>query len=255
MRRRRPAASRGGGPFPAGWSHMRDTMRLIVPWIAVLVAAATLATVARAHSLEELQDKLFKDEKYYQKLDNPAPDFTLGDAEGKTYRLADFRGKVVVLHFIYASCPDVCPLHADRIAEIQKMINQTPMKERVRFISISTDPEHDAPEILRGYGPVHGLDDVNWVFLTARPDQPKDITRKLVEAYGHKFMRTKDGQLVHGVVTHVIDKDGRLRANFHGLDFANVNLVMLVNALTNDIQRPHHQPGRNLWDKLRALIR
>jgi protein SCO1/2 len=229
-------------------------MRSIAHWIAVLVAVATLATAAGAHSLEELQDKLFKDEKYYQKLDKPAPNFTLGDADRKVYRLADFRGKVVVLHFIYASCPDVCPLHADRIAEIQKMINQTPMKERVQFISISTDPEHDTPEILRGYGPAHGLDDSNWIFLTALPDQPKDVTRKLVEAYGHGFTRTDSGQLMHGVVTHVIDKEGRLRGNFHGLDFADVNLVMLVNALTNDIQRPHHQPERNLWDKLRALF-
>lgn len=229
-------------------------MRSITHCVAVLVAAATLATAARAHSLEELQDKLFKDEKYYQKLDKPAPDFTLGDADGKVYRLAEFRGKVVVLHFIYASCPDVCPLHADRIAGIQTMVNQTPMKERVQFISISTDPENDTPEILRGYGPVHGLDDVNWVFLTALPGQPKDITRKLVEAYGHKFKRAENSQLVHGVVTHVIDKEGRLRGNFHGLDFADVNLVMLVNALTNDIQRPHHQPERNLWDKLRALF-
>lgn len=218
------------------------------------MAAATLATAALAHSLEELQDELFKGEKYYQKLDKPAPDFTLSDADGKVFRLADFRGKVVVLHFIYASCPDVCPLHADRIAEIQKMINQTPMKERVQFISISTDPEHDTSEILRGFGPAHGLDDVNWVFLTALPDQPKDITRELVETYGHKFMRTESGQMAHGVVTHVIDKEGRLRGNFHGLEFANVNLVMLVNALTNDIQRPHHRRERSLWERVKELF-
>ncbi len=229
--------------------------RSITRLIVVVAAAMTLATaVARAHSLEELQDKLFKDEKYYQPLDKPAPDFTLGDADGKVVRFAGFRGKVVVLHFIYASCPDVCPLHADRIAEIQKMINQTPMKARVQFISISTDPEHDTPEILRGYGPAHGLDDVNWLFLTALPDQPKDITRELVEAYGHKFKRTEGSRLVHGVVTHVIDKEGRQRGNFHGLDFANVSLVMLVNALTNDIQRPHHRQERSLWDKLKALF-
>ena len=229
-------------------------MRPVVGWILAFAAAAALATAAAAHSLGELQAKLLEEEKYFQPDDKAAPSFTLGNADGKVFRLADFRGEVVVLHFIYASCPDVCPLHADRIAEIQRMVNRTPMKDRVQFISISTDPEHDTPEILRGYGPAHGLDDANWVFLTTLPDQPADLTRKLVEAYGHKFARTENGQLAHGVVTHVIDKEGRWRANFYGLEFASVNLIRFVNALTNDVQRPHHHAEKGFWDRLREFF-
>lgn len=229
-------------------------MRSIVSWILAFATVATLASAARAHSLEELQAKLLDEERYFQPVDKPAPGFTLRNADGKVFRLADFRGKVVVLQFIYASCPDVCPLHADRIAEIQRMVNRTPMKRMVQFISISTDPEHDTAEILRGYGPVHGLDDANWVFLTTLPDQPTDLTRKLVEAYGHKFIRAENGELAHGVITHVIDKEGRWRANFYGLDFASVNLVQFVNALTNDIERPHHQAAKSFWSRLRELF-
>lgn len=229
-------------------------MRSIIGWILAFATAAALATAARAHSLEELQAKLLKDEQYFQPVDEPSPPFTLRNADGKVFQLSDFRGKVVVLHFIYAGCPDVCPLHADRIAEIQAMVNRTPMKGMVQFVSISTDPEHDTPEILRAYGPAHGLDDANWVFLTTTPDQPTDLTRTLVEAYGHKFMRVDSGQLMHGVVTHVIDKDGRWRANFYGLEFASVNLVQFVNALTNDVQHPHHHAKKGFWDKLRELF-
>src|SRR5216683_6468911 len=229
-------------------------MRSITGLILAFATAAALATAARAHSLEELQAMLLENEKYFQPVDKPAPEFTLQNADGKVFRLADFRGKVVVLHFIYAGCPDVCPLHAERIAEIQAMVNRTPMKDMVQFISISTDPEHDTPEILRPYGPAHGLDDANWVFLTTMPNQPPDLTRKLVEAYGHKFTMTDDGRLTHGVVTHVIDKEGRWRANFHGLEFASVNLTLFVNALTNDIQRPHHHVEKSLWDRLRELF-
>nr|WP_170921099.1 SCO family protein [Enhydrobacter aerosaccus] len=165
----------------------------------------------------------------------------LRNADGKVFRLADFRSRVVVLHFIYADCPDVCPLHADQITEMQAMVNRTPMKGMVQFISISTDPKHDTPEILRGYGPAHGLDDANWVLLTMTPDQPSDLTGKLVERYGHKLTRAENGQLTHGVVAHVIDKDGRWRVNFHGLEFASVNPTLFINALTNEIQRPHHR--------------
>jgi protein SCO1/2 len=229
-------------------------MRSIVGWILAFATAAALATAAHAHSLEELQAMLLENEKYFQPVDKPAPQFTLQDADGKVYRLTDFRGKVVVLHFIYAGCPDVCPLHAERIAEIQAMVNRTPMKDMVQFISISTDPEHDTPEILRPYGTAHGLSDANWVFLTTMPGQPADLTRKLVEAYGHKFIRAENEQLVHGIVTHVIDKDGRWRANFHGLKFASVNLILFINALTNDVQRPHHHVEKGFWDKLRELF-
>lgn len=229
-------------------------MRPIIAWFLVLTTAAALATAARAHSLDELQAKLLKDEQYFQPVDEPSPPFTLRNADGKVFHLSDFRGKVVVLHFIYAACPDVCPLHADRIAEIQAMVNRTPMRDRVQFISISTDPEHDTPEILRAYGPAHGLDDANWVFLTTTPDQPTDLTRTLVEAYGHKFMRVDNGQLMHGVVTHVIDKQGRWRANFYGLEFASINLTLFVNALTNDIARPHHHREKGFWERVRELF-
>jgi protein SCO1/2 len=63
---------------------------------------------------------------------------------------------------------------------------------------------------------------------------------------------TADGTQMHGVVTHVIDRGGRLAANFHGLRFAPVNLVLYVNGLTNAQARPVPEPG--FWDGLRQLF-
>ena len=194
------------------------------------------------------------DEKYFQPIDKPAPDFRLRAADGTLVRLADLRGKVVVLHFIYTSCPDVCPLHAEKIAEVQKMVNATPMKGQVVFVTITTDPKRDTPEVLRAYGPAHGRDPVNWMFLTTSQDQPEDATRKLAEAFGHKFTLTDDGYQMHGIVTHVIDKEGHWRANFHGLNFAPVNLVTLVNALTNDLEHPHAEPEEGWLAWMRKLL-
>jgi protein SCO1/2 len=219
--------------------------------LLALILVGALAPAASAHSLQELETILGSKERYFQPLDKPAPAFTLRNADGTTVRLADLRGKVVVLHFIYASCPDVCPLHADRIAEIQAMVNQTPMKEQVQFISVTTDPVKDTADVLRDYGPAHGLAPVNWSFLTAMPEQPEDATRKLAEAFGHKFTKTDDGYQMHGVVTHVIDQEGRWRANFHGLRFEPVNLVMFVNALVNDVHAPHPHQARSLWDRVK----
>jgi len=222
--------------------------------VVLAVVAAGSAPVAWSHSLKDLQTQLGDREKYFQPIDKDAPAFTLQDADGHAVRLADFRGKVVVLHFIYTNCPDVCPLHAERIAEIQALTNQSPMKQQVEFITITTDPSRDKGEVLRNYGHAHGLDPANWIFLTTKPDQSEDTTRKLAEAFGHRFDKTEDGYQTHGIVTHVIDKEGRWRANFHGLQFEPTNLVVFVNALVNDIERPHGHGERSLWDKLKGLF-
>jgi protein SCO1/2 len=220
--------------------------------LVALALALLPAVQAAAHSLESLQQQLFEREQYFQIKNVAAPDFSLQTAEGKPVALSDLRGKVIVLHFIYATCPDVCPLHAEKIAEIQSMINITPMKEQVVFLSITTDPEKDTPEVLRKYGPLHGLDATNWMFLTKPSADPEDTTRKLAEQFGNSFDKTKDGLQIHGIVTHVIDQQGQWRGNFHGLKFSSTNLVLFVNGLINDVHKPGEaeHPEQSIWERI-----
>lgn len=188
---------------------------------------------AAAHSLKDLEDKLLEREPYAEMTNRPAPDFTLWDAGGGGVGLADFRGTVVVLNFVYASCPDVCPLHSALMALIQEGVNRTPMRDLVQFVTITTDPERDTPGVMNAYGPVHGLDPDNWVFLTSGAADPEG-TRGLARKYGLKFTRTEGGYQVHGVVTHLIDKSGNLRARYHGLKADPTNVILHVNALVHD---------------------
>lgn len=222
--------------------------------IGITLAAALSPAAAFAHSLESLQEQLFEKEKYFQIKSEPAPAFSLQDADGKPVSLTDFRGKIVVLHFIFAGCPNVCPLHAERIARIQEMVNITPMREQVVFVTITTDPQRDTPEVLKTYGPAHGLDPVNWTFLTSGADRPEDTTRNLAEQFGHTFTPTEDGVQIHSVVTHVIDREGILRANFHGLGFEPTNLVLFINGLVN-ASVPHQEPQPpTVWERIRSLF-
>lgn len=218
-------------------------------WIAA-AGVLMLPAIAAAHSLDDVETMLGGNEKYFQQVDKPVPDFTLQTADGRTVRPADLRGQVVVLNFIYTSCPDVCPLHSEKIAEVQGMINETPMKDLVTFVTVTTDPDSDTAEVMRGYGPAHGLDPVNWLFLTKLQGQPEDATRRLAEAFGHGFDKSDEGLQIHGVVTHVIDADGRWRANFHGLKFQSINLLTFVNALTNGAVPDHGHGDKNWWGKV-----
>lgn len=222
--------------------------------LLAIALMTTLIAPVLAHSVDEVDQNLRDNEKYFQPTDSPAPAFTLQDSDGRVVRLADLRGKVVVLNFIYTSCLDVCPLHTERVAQIQAMVNQTPMKTMVTFVTITTDPKRDTPQALRDYGSAHGVDPVNWSLLTTKSDQPEDSTRRIAEAYGLKFVAEDDGMQMHGIVTHVIDQDGQLRARFHGLKFEPVNLVVFVNALTNRTQKPHTLPEPSLWEKVEGLF-
>jgi len=197
----------------------------------LVLVGHTLPTLA--HSLEELEEKLKGRERYVQIVNHPAPEFRLRGLDGEAVSLADLRGKVVILWFVYTRCPDVCPLHSEALASIQEQVNRTPMRELVQFITITTDPEHDTPELFRDYGSKHGLDPINWTVLTSGPEEPS-ATRQMAEQYGLKFTPMEDGYQMHGVVTHLIDKSGNLRARYHGLKFNPTNLIVHINALTND---------------------
>ena len=221
----------------------------------ILAMAAPLSSLATAHSMQEVEQELLKSEKYFQTVDSYATDFDLQDADGRSFSLASFKGKAVVLHFIYTNCPDVCPLHAEKIAAIQKMINITPMRELVEFVSISADSKNDQGQVLRDYGANHGLDPVNWKFLTAAATAPETITRDLAKNYGVEFKPMEEGHLMHGVLTVVIDLNARLRARFHSLDFQNLNLVIFVDELIeNHFKTPHLSVQLSFWDKMKQLV-
>ena len=197
------------------------------------------ALPAQAHHVKELEADIRKRDHYFQPEDREAPNFALETAEGRKVSLDDFKGKVVVLDFIYGRCKDVCPLQSQMLASIQLQINRTPMRDLVEFVSIATDTE-DAKataEIMRGYGAAHGFDPANWIFLYRGSGAP-DAGIKAAAAYGLKFTITEGGDQMHGVVTHVIDQDGKLRARLHGLDFNPIDLILFVNALTNDLHAP-----------------
>ncbi len=217
-----------------------------------LVIGLTLWTLAAsqaaAHSAEELREG----EPFLQLTASPAPDFALEDAGGRTIRLADYRGKVVVLNFLYARCKEACPLQSLMLANVQAQINATPMRDQAQFVTVATDTEDPAPtiEILRAYGKVYGFDPANWVILYRGAAAAPDAGIKAAKTYGLVFEKVSGQEVqMHAVVTHVINQHGVLRARFHGLRFKPEHLTEFVNILL----QPDHDEG---WAGAgRALLR
>ncbi|HYG90487.1 MAG TPA: SCO family protein [Azospirillum sp.] len=235
-------------------------MNTYIAAVAATLLALSMSSIAQAHSLNEVEHSLSSKDQYVEVVNRPAPGFRLTDTDGHTVSLDDLKGKVVALWFIYTNCPDVCPLHTEAIASIQRAINATPMKDRVRFVAITTDPERDTPTVLKEYGPAHGLDPANAILLTSAPEAPT-ATRGLAEQYGLKFTATPDGMQMHALVMHLIDREGNLRARYHGLKFDPTSAIVHINALTNDgLIKDHHGPkdrhGRepSLWERIKSVF-
>lgn len=222
---------------------------LLTPLAALLLAAAVPAA---AHSLEHVEKELHEQEKYAQFVDQVAPDFALADTEGNPVTLADFRGKVVVLNFIYTRCTDACPLHMNTIKQLQSQVNEQGLGEQVQFLTIATDTEDLAStrERMRAYGKNFAFDPANWRFLFRAEEEPSDATLKVADDYGLKFAVAEEGVQMHGVVTHVVDQSGQMRARFHGLKFEPKHFVSYVSAVAKG---PDAQP-EGFWGRLSAYF-
>ena len=146
---------------------------------------------------------------------DPAPHFALKDQAGRTVSLRDLRGKVVVLTFLYTSCPDTCPVIASRLGVVHDELGSR--ARDVAFVAIAVDPERDTVERGWQFLQAQGVGD-KLLFLTAdRPTLEQvwasyyiGVTR--VPASGPAAERNPAAYSVaHNDVLYVIDKQGRKR--------------------------------------------
>lgn len=198
-----------------------------------MALCALTASQVTAHSMKEALDALQQSEPYLQPVNHVAPDFMLEDAWGRQHRLAEYRGKVVVLNFIYARCKEACPLQSLMLAKVQEQIDATPMRDQIQFVTVATDTEDAAStaEVMRGYGKTHGLDPASWIFLFRGAGGTPDAGIKVAKTYGLEFVVVSGEEQMHGVVTHVIDQQGIMKARFHGLRFKPEHLTAFIGGL------------------------
>ena len=224
-------------------------MNILRSLALALILGPLLLSPAAAHSLKEVEQQLSDKGQPFASVDRAAPEFTLLDAKGRSVCLSNLRGKVVVLNFACTTCAGKESLHAKKIARLQGMVNLTPMQAQVVFVTVAIDPEQSRTEAMQTYGASAGLGPINWTLLTALPDQPSDSTRDLATAYGRG-----PGADTQSTVTHLIDQDGRLRAQFYGLEFEPAGFVVYVNALLNRAQNDHPHGDTGLWSTIKKML-
>ncbi len=159
----------------------------------------------------------------------PAPAFALDSSRGSRVKLADLRGKVLAVTFIFTTCTDSCPILTAKLAETGRALG-TDFGPRIAFVAISVDPLNDTPARLRDYAGAHRADAAGWHFLTGTPG---DIDR-VVRGYGAYAKKSESGGVDHLFITSLVDRAGRLRVQYLGTRFDPVELRRDLQALLRE---------------------
>ena len=138
-------------------------------------------------------------------------DFKLIDQNGKSFQFNSKRGKLVLVTFIFTTCPDVCPLFTAKFAAIQRALDERKFKD-YWMLSVTTDPEHDSAATLKEYASRFRADLNHWAFLTGSRAE----LVKVWQAFGVNVTRTESGQVFHTALTTLIDRHGTRRVNYYG---------------------------------------
>lgn len=162
----------------------------------------------------------------------PAPKFSLTDQNGKTITNADYLGKVYLIEFFFTSCPSICPKMNSNMLTIQ---NTFFGNNNFGIASITIDPEHDTPQVLKEHAEKLGVKSANWHFLTGDKDYIYSLANKGFNLYAGENSKVNGG-FEHSGLFALIDKEGNIRCRrddyenpilyYDGLEAKGVEAVM-----------------------------
>jgi len=133
------------------------------------------------------------------------PTFTLTNQDGRRVTSDSFRGKPLILTFIFTRCPvpTFCPRLSHNFSDLQEAIKADPALGGSRLLSITLDPAFDTPAILKEYADSLRADRTMWTFATAEPAQIKALTESFAV-----FVKPEGGTISHGLATALVTPNG-----------------------------------------------
>lgn len=141
---------------------------------------------------------------HVSKTGDMLPDYQFETQDGRLVHLADFRGKVVLLSFIYTRCPDrnICPAISGKFAYVQHQLDPA----KFQLVTITLDPLHDSPAILKRYGALFGADSARWSLLTGEPAEIK----AMLDTFSLDSLETHPGLFLHGDTLAILNAKGEI---------------------------------------------
>lgn len=139
------------------------------------------------------------------------PDFKLTDQDGRLFQFRSARGKLVLVTFIFTTCPDVCPLFTAKFTAIQRALEEKRARD-ILLLSITTDPERDNPAALKDYAGRFKADLRSWSFLAGSREE----LARVWKIFGVNVTKTESGEVQHTSFTTLVDRQGNRRIDYYG---------------------------------------
>ena len=172
--------------------------------------------VVKANRLDNVGSKSSKDAKLL--TIGAAPKFELTNQDNVKISNATYKGKVYVLEFFFTTCPSICPKMNLSMLEIEKTFFGNP---NFGIVSITIDPTHDTPQVLKDHAKLLGVKSSNWNFLTGDRATIMDLSNKGFNLYAGENSKVSGG-FEHSGLFALIDKDGNIRCRKD--EFGNPNI-------------------------------
>jgi protein SCO1 len=135
------------------------------------------------------------------------PDARLVDQDGSPFTLSAYRGRAVLVDFIYTRCPTICGVLGDDFANVLQLMKARRLSTPIDLLSISFDPRNDGREALRLYGERFGAKAPRW--RVAKPIDEHELAG-LLQSFGVVVIPDGTGGFIHNDAVYVIDARGRL---------------------------------------------
>jgi protein SCO1/2 len=130
---------------------------------------------------------------------NYFPDVPVVTQDGQTMHFYSdmIKGKIVVVNFVFTSCSDLCPIVTARLAQVKEMLGDAVGRD-IFFISISVDPEHDTPDMLKAFADAFEVSAPGWQFLTGRPQDIDAINAKFGDRSAQRTLKDHRNEILIG---------------------------------------------------------
>ena len=183
---------------------MNRTQKYLTVALWSLMVIAMVSFVASGMWRREPQRR--EAERYFE-----VPEFKLVDQNEKPFTRKDVLGKVWIADFVFTQCAGPCPMMTQAMAELQKELAGSP----IQFVSISVDPAHDTPAVLKKYAAVMKADEKNWTFATGEAAEVFGV------AAGMKIAASPadaENSIIHSEKFVLVDDKGWIRGYYFSKD-------------------------------------
>jgi cytochrome oxidase Cu insertion factor (SCO1/SenC/PrrC family) len=151
------------------------------------------------------------------------PEFALTEATGTRLRRADLSGKVWIASFIFTRCGEACPMMMRKETRLQ---SELPLRDDLRLVSFSVDPDWDTPKVLTDYAHVFGADRGRWLFLTGDKKQVYHLATEGFRLATVDADPAKEMPILHSTKLVLVDRHGAIRGYYDSTEEAELRKLI-----------------------------